>query len=84
VALFIRWHAGIHPWVGNAVKANMQETCISGNPGIIQSGYSDKPSLSIADGVHYDNVHSATVVLTVLGADVVQTDDLLRQLDVVS
>jgi hypothetical protein len=82
--LFIRWLAGIHPWVGNAVKANMQETCISGDPGTIQSGYSDKPSSSIADGVHHDNAHSASIVLAVLGADVVQTDDLLRQLNIVS
>jgi hypothetical protein len=62
----------------------MQETCVSGSPGTIQSGYSDKPSSgAIADGVHIDNAHSATVVLAILCANVVQTHNLLRQLDVV-
>jgi hypothetical protein len=62
----------------------MQEAC-SSREIQVQSGCIDKPSLGInADGVHNDNLHSATIVLTKLGADVVQTDNLLCELDVVS
>lgn len=55
----------------------------SNNPGAIRC--SDKPCSGVmADGVHDDSIHSAAVVLTELGADVVQANDFLRKLDVVA
>jgi hypothetical protein len=68
---------------GNAVKANMQETCISSDPG--NPGFNDKPSSGVkADGVHNDSILSTTIVLTELGRDLVKADNLLSELYVVS
>jgi hypothetical protein len=56
---------------GKCSKSSMQEACLSREIQV-QSGCIDKPSFVVkADGVHNDNVHSATIVLTELGTDVV-------------
>jgi hypothetical protein len=84
VAIFIRWFAGIHP--GQRSKISMQEACISiqynsrYNPDVC-----DKPLPGVkADGVHSDMIHSATIVLAELGANVVQSHHLLGELKVVT